>query len=63
MFSGTSSMGLNIGRDLYCPEMMGVVGDRYKSSFNLSHFLGRIVGLQHGLLRVETKGLLSVALS
>ena len=56
-------MGLNIGRDLYCPEMMGVVGDRYKSSFNLSHFLGRIVGHQHGLLRVETKGLLSVALS
>ena len=48
-------MGLNIGRDLYCPEMMGVVGERDKSSFNLSQFLGQVVGLQYGLLELRPK--------
>ncbi|SVC57251.1 uncharacterized protein METZ01_LOCUS310105, partial [marine metagenome] len=45
-------MGLNIGRDHYCSEIIGVEDDRYKLSFRSSHFLGRAVGLQYGFLEL-----------
>ena len=55
MVLDASSMGLNSGRDHYCPEIIRMAGDLYRASFRSSYFQERTFWFQSGDLVVRLK--------